>query len=158
MSDVLVIDVPWTADEQFLQTIATVNHVILVAEQNLPSLRSLRLVLDMLNQANLTKGAGGLAVEVVVNRYDPRSKDFPLERVKEVLESPNLSTIANDYPSVNASVNRGVPLRLERRAPKALADIEALTSKLFGNPEVAKKDSGWKWFGRLANVFAGSPK
>ncbi len=111
LAAVLVLDVPWTGDEHFLQTLSAANHLVLVAEQNLPSLRSLRLVLDMLNRSNLTTAAGGLTVELVVNRYDARSKDFPLERVKDVLETPDLSTVANDYPSVNASVNRGVPLR-----------------------------------------------
>ncbi len=112
LSDVLVLDVPWTGDEHFLHVLSTANHVVLVAEQNLPSLRSLRLVLDMLNRSNLTTGVGGLSVELVINRYDARSKDFPLERVKDVLDTPNLSTIANDYPAMNASVNRGVPLRV----------------------------------------------
>ena len=164
VAEVLVIDVPWTGDEQFLQTLSMANHLVLVAEQNLPSLRSLRLVLDMLNRSNLMTAAGGLSVELVVNRYNPRSKDFPLDRVKEVLESENLSTIANDYPAMNASVNRGVPLRLGRRASKALADIETLTRKLFGTPEesaataatTTKKQSSWNLFGKLANVFSGS--
>jgi Flp pilus assembly CpaE family ATPase len=116
----------------------------------------------MLHRSNLTSAAGGLTVELVVNRYDARSKDFPLERVKDVLESPDLLTIANDYPAMNASVNRGVPLRVGAPRSKALADIEALTRKLFGAPEetaattTPKKQSGWNLFGRLASVFSGS--
>jgi pilus assembly protein CpaE len=158
LANVLVLDVPWTGDDHFLQILSTVNHVVLVAEQNLPSLRSLRLVLDMLNRSNLKATPGGLSVEVVVNRYDARSKDFPLARVKEVLDVPELVTVANDYPSVNASVNRGMPLRLGAPNSKALADITTLTRKLFGAIEAppAAKSGGWNLFGRLANVFSGS--
>ena len=159
VADVLVLDVPWTGDEHFLQVLSAANHVVLVAEQNLPSLRSLRLVLDMLNRSKLNAGNGGPSVELVINRYDARSKDFPLERVKDVLETPVLTTVTNDYPSVNAAVNRGVPLRVGALRSKALADIVGLTSKLFGTTELtAKKDSGWNLLGRLANVFSGAAK
>ncbi len=163
MAEVLVIDVPWTGDEQFLQTVSTANHLVLVAEQNLPSLRSLRLVLDMVKRSNLSTAAAGLTVELVINRYNPRSKDFPLDRVKEVLETETLSTVANDYPATNASVNRGVPLRLGAPRSKALADIENLTRKLFGAPEPsaaapapAKAQNGWNLFGKLTSVFSRS--
>jgi Flp pilus assembly CpaE family ATPase len=152
---VLIVDVPWTGDEHFLQTLSRANHVVLVAEQNLPSLRSLRLVLDMLKRSNLTTVAGSLPVELVVNRYDTRSRDFPVERVKEVLETPELTTIANDYPSVNASVNRGVPLRVGAPRSKALTDIVGLTTKLFGAAEArADAKNNWNLFDRLANVFS----
>jgi pilus assembly protein CpaE len=160
-ADVLVLDVPWTADDHFVQTLSTANQVVLVAEQNLPSLRSLKLVMDMLSRSELTARAGGLTVEIVVNRYDPRSKDFPVDRIKEVLEAQTLVTVANDYPAVNASVNSGVPLRLGAPKSKAHADLVGLTHKLFGTPEPSAappaSDSGrWNLFGRLARVFSGS--
>jgi pilus assembly protein CpaE len=157
-ADVLVLDVPWTGDDQFVQSLSTANHVVLVAEQNLPSLRSLKLVLDMLGRSDLARKAGGVVVEAVVNRYDPRSKDFPLERVQEVLEVSNLVTVANDYPSVNASVNRGEPLRLGAPKSRALTDIVALANKLFGAPEAPPAPAGGRWnlLGRLARVFSGS--
>ena len=112
----------------------------------------------MLNRSNLTTGVGGLSVELVINRYDARSKDFPLERVKDVLETPELSTIANDYQAVNAAVNRGVPLRVGSPRSQALANIVELTQKLFGAQESAKKGNAWNLFGRLANVFSSSTK
>jgi pilus assembly protein CpaE len=157
-ADVLVLDVPWTGDDQFVQSLSAASHVVLVAEQNLPSLRSLKLVLDMLGRSDLARKAGGVLVEAVVNRYDPRSRDFPLERVREVLGVPNLVTVANDYPSVNASVNRGEPLRLGAPKSRALADIVALTNKLFGAPEAppAPASGRWNLLGRLARVFSGS--
>ena len=160
LANVLVLDVPWTGDDHFLQILATANHVVLVAEQNLASLRSLRLVLDMLARANMTSTPGGLSLEVVVNRYDARSKDFPLARVKEVLGVPDLSTVSNDYASIIAAVNQGRPLSQAAPKSRALADIINLTNKLFGGaatPPPPAPKSGWNLFGKLASVFSGSP-
>jgi Flp pilus assembly CpaE family ATPase len=148
-----------------VKTLSAANHVVLVAEQNLPSLRSLRLVLEMLARIDFKNEARGeMQLEVVLNRYDPKSQEFELKQLKELLKIQQMSTVANDYASIKAAVNRGVPLRTEVPRSRALADIDGLAKKIMGPVETpAEAPAGLtngrrsSWFGRLARVFAGSP-
>jgi Flp pilus assembly CpaE family ATPase len=158
LSEVVILDVPCTNDEAYVQTLSAANHVVLVAEQNLPSLRSLRLVLEMLARTDIKGGARpDLQLEVVLNRYDPKSRDFELAQLKEKLGVPGMMTVANDYGSITAALNSGVPLRMEVPRSKALADIGALAKKVMGPGEQLAADgkpSSWSLFGKLARVFA----
>ena len=157
LSEVVILDVPCTNDEAYVQTLSAANHVVLVAEQNLPSLRSLRLVLEMLARTDI-KGTArpDLQLEVVLNRYDPKSRDFELAQLKEKLGVPGMMTVANDYASITAALNSGVPLRMEVPRSKALADIGALAKKVMGPGEQLAVDGkpSWSLFGKLARVFA----
>jgi pilus assembly protein CpaE len=161
LADVVILDVPCTNDEAYVQTLSAASHVVLVAEQNLPSLRSLRLVLEMLAKVDLkSETRGEMALEVVLNRYDPKSREFDLNRLKELMKVTEMTTVANDYAAIKAALNRGVPLRLEVPRSRALADIDGLATKVLG-PADAQANHGangkkGSWFGRLASVFAGS--
>jgi pilus assembly protein CpaE len=158
LSEVVVLDVPCTNDEAYVQTLSAANHLVLVAEQNLPSLRSLRLVLEMLARLDLKGGARrDMQLEVVLNRYDPKSRDFELAQLKELMGVPDMMTVANDYASIKAALNSGVPLRMEVPRSKALANIGELAKKVMGPGEqlaVNGKPSSWSLFGKLARVFA----
>jgi Flp pilus assembly CpaE family ATPase len=70
-----------------------------------------------------------------------------------------MSTVANDYASIKAALNRGVPLRAEVPRSRALADIDELAKKVLGPAESAPEGTNGKppsWFGRLKRVLAGA--
>jgi len=161
LCQVLVLDVPCTLDDSYLQTLSSASQVILVAEQNLPSLRSLKLVLEMLGRANLNRESmsGDVGLHVVLNRYNPNMQDFDLAKLKELLRLPTMLTIANDYNAVNAALLHGMPLRVEHPRSRALADVDGLVRRLFGGTDPADKNSqskGWNLFSRLARAFGRS--
>jgi Flp pilus assembly CpaE family ATPase len=109
LAQVLVLDVPCTLDELFLQTLAAADQVVFVAEPNPASLRSLHLVLEMLNQAG--DGRGDYPVYVVLNRYDSRNSDVEPRRIQELLRVRRLYTVGNDYTAIRAALNCGQTLR-----------------------------------------------
>ena len=111
---VIVLDVPRSNDEVYIQTLAAADQVVLVAEQNLPSLRSLGLVLDMLGRTNLSPSvAEGRRIHLVVNRYNYASQEYSLARLEELLQVKKLLTVGNDYPAVSAALNAGKPLKVQ---------------------------------------------
>ncbi len=158
LAEVVVLDVPCTNDEAYVQTLSAASHVVLVAEQNLPSLRSLRLTLEMLAKLELkSETRGEMMLEVVLNRYDNKSREFELEQLKELMKVSEMTTVANDYAAIKAALNRGVPLRMEVPRSRALADIDALATKVIGAGELPLANGkSASWFGKLARVFAGA--
>jgi pilus assembly protein CpaE len=160
LSEVVVLDVPCTNDEAYVQKLSAADHVVLVAEQNLPSLRSLRLVLEMLAKLDLKGGARReMQLEVVLNRYDPKSREFELAQLKEKMGLPEMMTVANDYAAIKAALNSGVPLRMEVPRSRVLADIDELAKKVIGPgdlPADGTPRAKGSWFGKLARVFAGT--
>ncbi len=149
LAQVLVLDVPCTLDELFLQTLAAADQVVFVSEPNPTSLRSLHLVLEMLNQAG--EGRGDYPVHVVLNRCDSRNADIDPRRVQELLRVRRLYTVGNDYNAIRAALNAGQTLRAQAPRSKALADIDRLARILYGGDELA--GGGWKLFNPLARMF-----
>ncbi len=157
LSEVVILDVPCTNDEAYVQTLSAASHVVLVAEQNLPSLRSLRLTLELLAKLDLKSDTRGeMQLEVVLNRYDNKTREFDLNKLKELMKVSEMTTVANDYASIKAALNRGVPLRSEVPRSRALADIVQLAQKVMGPTDGAPsaKKTKSSWFNRLTRVFA----
>jgi Flp pilus assembly CpaE family ATPase len=148
LAQVLVLDVPCTLDELFLQTLAAADQVVFVAEPNPASLRSLHLVLELLNQ---TGGRGDCPLHVVLNRYENRA-DVDLRRIQELLRVPRMYTVANDYNAIRAALNAGQTLRAQAPRSRALADIDRLARLLYSGDEVEGGGS-WMMFNPLAKMF-----
>jgi pilus assembly protein CpaE len=122
----LVIDLPASFDDLYFEVMAAASRVVLVAEQKVASLYALRVLLDALDER-------GLAADrvVVVNRFEPRLKDFALARVEEIAGRGNVVTVANDYAAVVAAENHGRLLRLESPRSRVLNDIDDLARRIF---------------------------
>lgn len=132
VSGVTVLDVPGTCDDLHFETLATADHVVLVGEQKVPSLRSMRVLHELIGRE-----FGDRPQYLVLNRFEPRLEGFETERLRELLQVPQLHTIANDYAGVNAAGNHGRPLRLEAPNSRALADLDRLARALLSLPEPA---------------------
>jgi len=158
LSQVVVLDVPCSLDDTYLQTLSAATHVVLVAEQSLPSLRSLKLVLEMLGRANLKLDLSqDGSLRILLNRYNPNASEFDLNKLKDLLQVPQMMTVANDYQAVNSAQLRGVPVRHEAPKSRVVQDIDAMVHSLFGEPTKTNGTSpkGWGLFGKLVRAFAG---
>lgn len=122
LAEIVVLDVPCTYDHLYFETLAAADQIVLVAEQKVPSIRSLQMIYG--NLANKRP-------HLLLNRYDPHIKGFGAHRLKELLQFPDLLTIANDYESVSNAINHGRPLRVESPRSRVLSDIDQLASTLF---------------------------
>jgi pilus assembly protein CpaE len=153
---VLVVDVPCTCDDMFLQTLGAAEQVVVVAQHDLQSLRCLRMLLDLFGRSNLADDTNPNApLHVVLNRANPRHAHCDLNRVKTLLQTPRLLTIANDYRSVGSAINAGKPLRVAAPKSQALADITAVARALFGDPPPEEKGADGI-FGRIRRALSGA--
>src|SRR5439155_2888497 len=126
-SNVALFDVPCTYDDLYFETLMVADQVVLVGEQKIPSIRTLKLVCEALARVD-----GARKLHIIINRYDPRMPGFGAERLKTLLEVSNLMTICNDYAAVMASINHRRPLRQEAPRSPALADINKVVTTLLG--------------------------
>lgn len=128
LADILILDVPTTHNDFRREAFGIADHVVLVGEQAVPSIGALRLVRGLVKDIDPQKPQ-----TLVINRYDPKKKGFSSAQLQEVLHAPNLVTIANDYASVDAAMNQGVPLRVQAPHSHALADIGNLAHALLAS-------------------------
>jgi pilus assembly protein CpaE len=130
LAKVALFDVPCTYDDLYFETLAVADQVVLVGEQKIPSIRTLKLVCEALGRID-----GARKLHIIINRYDPRMPGFGADRLKALLEVPDLLTVCNDYAAVMASINHGRSLREEAPRSAALADINNIVHTLLGMSE-----------------------
>lgn len=154
LANVAVFDVPCTYDDMYFETLAVADQVVLVGEQKIPSIRTLKLVCEALSRID-----GARKLHIIINRYDPRMPGFGADRLKSLLDVSDLMTVCNDYASVMASINHGRPLRQEAPRSPALADIHRIVDRLLGTAGGAfarsapAKSEGRSGLSRLMNRF-----
>jgi Flp pilus assembly CpaE family ATPase len=137
LSNVAIFDVPCTYDDMYFETLAVADQVVLVGEQKIPSIRTLKLVCEALSRID-----GVRKLHIIINRYDPRMPGFGADRLKGLLEVTDLLTVCNDYASVMAAINHGRPLRQEAPRSPALADLSRVVNTLLGVEEGGVERSG----------------
>jgi pilus assembly protein CpaE len=130
LANVALFDVPCTYDDMYFETLAIADQVVLVGEQKFPSIRTLKLVCEA-----LTRIDGARKLIIIINRYDPRMPGFGADRLKALLEVPDVLTVCNDYAAVMASINHGRPLRQEAPRSPALFDLGKVVHALLGPQE-----------------------
>ena len=148
LADFAVLDLPCTFDDAFFGLLASADVAVLVAEQRIPSIRTLQLLLEFLQKVE----HGSREVHVVVNRYDPGLTGFGADRLKQVLRVDDLDTVAMDARAVTAAVNAGRTLRAGGRSA-ALDDIARLARKLVPAPARPETGTGSKSSGLFARAF-----
>jgi len=103
--------------------------IVLIATQDIPSIKNNRLLLDLL----LTLNIPSEKIAFVMNKFDKRIAISP-EKVGENLKQEVLAVIPLDERTVIPAVNRGVPFTLDNKTTPAARGIyilaEAIRAKL----------------------------
>jgi len=146
LAQAVILDMPYTYDELYFQAMATADQVVLVAEQNVPAIQALKTLRETFQQAEAPAG-----LYVVLNRYDPRLKEFTVERLEQLLHLPHIYPVANDWSHCAEALNSGQLLRQTAKHSPALADIDDLVDALTGH-EPAKRSS-WSWLRFLQRLM-----
>ena len=128
LAGLVFLDVPCTLDEHYFEVLTAADRIILVTEQKIPSLRSLKLVCDALDRMGPARPR-----VLVVNRYQPKIPGLSIKKLEDVLKTKGFLTVGNDFAAMNATLDHGRPLRLEAPKSAVLADIVALARVLFGD-------------------------
>jgi len=135
LADIVIFDVPCTYDELYFQTLAASDQIVLVGEQKIPSIRTLKLVCEAISRFD-----GAHKLHIVMNRYDPHMRGFSADRLRSLLEVNDILTVCNDFASVMTAINHGKPLRQQAPYSPALKDIGRVAQSLFDMPSTAMAD------------------
>ena len=112
-----------------LSVLDIADAIVLVATQDIPSIKNDRLFLDLLLTLNIPADK----IAFVMNKFDKRIAISP-ERVGENLKQQVLAVIPLDERTVIPAANRGVPFMLDNKTQPASKGIytlaEALRAKL----------------------------
>jgi pilus assembly protein CpaE len=148
LTEVTVVDMPGTFDELEFEVLKACDQVIVVANQTIPSIKSLRLVCDSLSEERVVH-----SLWVVLNRYDPAMKGFTCEDIKQNLGVARVSTITKDFHAANLAVNKGRPLRLVAPRTRMLQDLDRLMYELLGRDVHPSDHNGQGFFGRVLSAL-----
>ncbi len=137
LADVIVLDIPCTFDDLYFRLIHQSDHIVLVGEQKVPSIRALKMVRETVREMDPESEP-----VVVINRYDSRVPSFGSRRLADVLGLPEVLTVVNDYNAASNSLNTGRTIRRETPKSRILPDVEVLAEQILGPVAEAGLDSG----------------
>jgi len=132
----VVLDVPCTYDEFQFEALGSAGQIVLVGEQSIASIRTLKLILD-----TLRPGPGQHTFHVVINRYDARMAGLSVGNLEIALVQANIRTIPDDRPGVLVAANEGKFLRQLNPKSLVLAGIDDLVDLLLGPNGVPAQSS-----------------
>ncbi|MDI6769844.1 MAG: response regulator [Anaerolineales bacterium] len=121
----VVVDTCTFFNDITLSVLDVSDVIVLVATQDIPSIKNSRLFLDLM----ITMGIPLDRIAFVMNRYDKRIAITP-ERVAENLKQEVVAVIPLDERIVISSVNRGVPFVLDNKAQPSARGVFALAEAL----------------------------
>lgn len=121
MYSYVVIDTSSILTDLILSVFDISDMIVLVTTQEIPSIKSSRLALDLFH----TMGLGKEKLLFILNRYDKRIAISP-ERIGENLKHEISASIPLDEKVVITAVNRGVPFMIDNKAQPVGKSIFAL--------------------------------
>jgi pilus assembly protein CpaE len=131
----VVVDAPSLLTDVNLAAIDSSDIIVLIATQEIPSIKNARLFLDL----SVTLGINRQRIVFVMNRYDKRIAITP-ERVGENLRQAVDAVIPLDERIVIPSVNRGVPFVLDNKNQPAARGIFSLAESIRNRISASQAD------------------
>ncbi|BCJ71818.1 pilus assembly protein CpaB [Catellatospora sp. IY07-71] len=125
MYDFVVIDTASAFTEQMLAALDATHHYVLVATPELPSLKNLRVTLDMFDLLDYRREAR----TVVLNRADSKV-GLSMTEIEKVIRVPIVGFVPSSR-DVPLSANRGVPLAAGQPQHPVSGAIRELAEKRF---------------------------
>jgi Flp pilus assembly CpaE family ATPase len=113
--------------------------VYLVTQVGIPELRnSHRLIVQL-------SAEGSPKLEIVINRYNPRSQEINEEQIIKALTRPVQWKIPNNYAAVRQMQNTATPLT-EQDSPISRA-IQRMSRSVCGKSAIPEKKKNFSLFG-----------
>jgi pilus assembly protein CpaE len=140
----LVVDGLCGFDELSLQVLDACQQIVMVLTQDVPSVRSTRRCLELFRQL----GYADRQIKLVVNRYQ-RGSEITAEVISEAVGLPVAHTLANDFASASAAINRGVVLHEAAPRSPLTRDLESLAALVAGRQDSGEPRRTRSFFGNL---------
>jgi len=145
--DYIVVDTSKSFSPPTLATFEQADHVFLITNVDLPSLRNITRCLPLLERMGSVKGEDWL--RLVVNRYQT-SDPISLKEIEKTLGLSVYWTLGNDFESVMNSINSGKPVVMTDKSVFA-RDLKSLVATMTGiSPKQADGDG---LFGSIRRMF-----
>ncbi|HEU5008516.1 MAG TPA: AAA family ATPase [Jatrophihabitantaceae bacterium] len=141
--DYVVVDTPAGFTEHVLAALDASDRLVLITAPELPSLKNLRLTLDMLDLLGYSKDIRSL----VVNRADVKAGLTPAD-LEDVTMTPLTAHIPSS-PDVPASINRGVPLAVDQPEHPLSRALRRLVAERLDTDRVVRGKHRAPLFARL---------
>jgi pilus assembly protein CpaE len=129
--DYIVVDSPPQLSEQVLEAFDAADHHVLVTTPEIPSLKNLRLTLDMLDLL----GYGRSRRTVVLNRADPKV-GLGVAEAEAAIDTPITAQLPATQDATS-SVNKGVPLAASNPKHPFSTAIAAFAERFIDQPVTA---------------------
>jgi len=136
--DYVVVDAGSRLDLQRKHLFDESATVYLVTQVGIPELRNSHRLIAQLS------AEGSPKLEIVINRYDPRSLEIDEEHITKALTRPAQWKIPNNYAAVRRMQNTATPLT-EEDSPISRA-IRQMTRSVCGQPAVPEKKKSFSFF------------
>lgn len=137
----VVLDCPKT-EPAVLEAIDGVSQIVVVANQELPSLRSVTRIVTTLKQR-----CGAERVKVALTRFDPQG-EITKSDIEKILGGTVAYQFPNDYRTSAGAITRGEPLIVANHSRLA-ASIGDFARQLGGFPKPQAEPAKSGLFGRL---------
>lgn len=120
----VVIDVPRHYSEWIVSALKFSDPIMLVVENNLPTVRDAKLLLDRLSH----DGISFANIELVNNRAMSKEASVTIEGLKETLGKDKVRRVRNDFKAANHAQDTGRPVREVSSSSNLSQDIDAIAS------------------------------
>ncbi len=141
MFDYIVIDTAPFLDEPVLSILERSEHVLLVVDMDLPSVKNAKLALDTLKLIKFPMSK----IKLVLNRANSKAR-LDVEELERSLGMPVRAAVPSDK-LVPRSLNEGVPvvaLNPRSRVARGFQDVARLVLP-DGESELSDEDRAWRW-------------
>ena len=140
----VVIDVPVRFDARTTAALVQADTVLIVCQLLVTSIRNARRSMDYLQRLGVPEER----IEVVVNRYDGRSRGLTKKDLEDAIKKPIFATVPNDYQFVARSIDVGKPIAaLENNNPVRVAIRHLARSIVHANAtDTAGSDAASRGF------------
>ena len=137
--DFVVVDAGTTLDTKHICSFDKSTTIYMVTQIGIPELRNAnRLIAKFPTE-------GGPKLDIVINRFDPRTQEIDEKQLTTALTRPARWRIPNDYAAVRRMQNTATPL-ISGNSPISLT-IQQMTKCVCGAPCTPKPKKGISIFG-----------
>jgi pilus assembly protein CpaE len=136
--DYVVVDAGSKLDLQHTYLFDESATIYLVTQIGIPELRNSNRLISMLSTSNRPK------LEIVINRYDPRSREIDEEYITKALTKPAAWKIPNNYAAVRRMQNTATSLMQDDL--EISRAIRKMSRSVCGQPDIPKKKKGFSFF------------
>jgi Flp pilus assembly CpaE family ATPase len=158
--DFIVVDMASKLDDLAVALFDVADRIVLVLNPTLPSVKSVRIILDLFGRLEYPEGKAQIVINKVTQELERLKVSIPVAAIEGNLKRKPLGVIPMDERKVLAAINRGVTVIAKDRALPPAKDLVALADALRASvspeePERMTPAEEAKSVSRLSRLFGG---